>query len=1014
MRIHRLEIQAFGPFAGREEVDFDQLGSQGLFLLNGSTGAGKTSVLDAICYALYGQVPGARQGSGAALRSHHAADGVAPEVLCEFSAGGRRLEVRRSPDWMRPVKRGSGTTREQAKTQLREKTADGWDVKSTRNDEAATEIHQLLGMTMAQFTKVVLLAQGEFAAFLRATAEERQILLQKLFGTDIYRDVEQRLSTDAKVAQAEVAAGLAELKAAEQVGRSHAAAHLVDAEESALMGELEGVELFSYLRTRLEHLLASAQLEAEESQHHADALAALLQQSQARNTRHQALATARAEQQRLEELAQSAEQWRTRQEQHHQAQVLAPVLASAADAAEAASDADAAVIRMAQRVADNALAGPLLEGQGVNAGEEELEHLDRVLLTQVAVVDGALPDEALLAGKIEELAANQQSLEQARELARQHDAAAQDATARLVQLRAEQEQLRHGGQGVEQAQERAEQARKVVTSVEQYTEQCAVVERLSEAEHLAMDGYLTAKQEWLEAFDRRLGQAAGELASELVDGKPCLVCGSTVHPAPSPLAGSGAALVRLEKAAKKALDSAEGNAAQARTDLDEAKNLLAVLTERGGMADLQESRAAVELHEQTLAQASAAVAALAALAAEAEQLQLLAGTSQTEVVAATAEVAALQANHAALTREIAGLDARLEEVRDGFPSLTARREALLAAQQPVAKLLQALRHRAAAQRTRDQTHAALQSAVARSPFPDVAAVQEALLSAPEAEALETQLADYGHAVAVNAARLQAPDVVMAQEEAAARMDVPTEQALATLRDEVQDALMEARAQDRAWSLLGSAAAQVLTAQSAFVELDKAVAPLRERAQLVSALAEAVRGGGDNKLKMTLSSYVLAARLEQVAEAASLRLATMSDARYTLRHSDAKSGNRKSGLGLEVVDEWTGASRDTATLSGGESFMASLALALGLSDVVQHESGGLDIETLFVDEGFGSLDEQSLEQVMDALEGLRDGGRMVGLVSHVAEMKQRIPLHLQVHKGRNGSTLELTMAGMALC
>lgn len=162
--------------------------------------------------------------------------------------------------------------------------------------------------------------------------------------------------------------------------------------------------------------------------------------------------------------------------------------------------------------------------------------------------------------------------------------------------------------------------------------------------------------------------------------------------------------------------------------------------------------------------------------------------------------------------------------------------------------------------------------------------------------------------------------------------------------------------------------------------------------------------------MTLSSYVLAARLEQVALAASLRLATMSDARYTLRHSDAKKGNQKSGLGLEVVDEWTGISRDTATLSGGESFMASLSLALGLSDVVQQESGGLDIETLFVDEGFGSLDEQTLEQVMDALEGLRDGGRMVGLVSHVAEMKQRIPLHLHVHKGRNGSTVELKMAG----
>jgi exonuclease SbcC len=165
--------------------------------------------------------------------------------------------------------------------------------------------------------------------------------------------------------------------------------------------------------------------------------------------------------------------------------------------------------------------------------------------------------------------------------------------------------------------------------------------------------------------------------------------------------------------------------------------------------------------------------------------------------------------------------------------------------------------------------------------------------------------------------------------------------------------------------------------------------------------------------MSLNSYVLAARLEQVAAAASERLIAMSDGRYTLQHTDAKAARgAKSGLGLEVVDEWTGQRRDTATLSGGESFMASLALALGLADVVQQEAGGVDIETLFVDEGFGSLDEQSLEQVMDALEGLRDGGRVVGLVSHVAEMKQRISSQLQVIKNRNGSTVRIVDAAAA--
>jgi exonuclease SbcC len=217
----------------------------------------------------------------------------------------------------------------------------------------------------------------------------------------------------------------------------------------------------------------------------------------------------------------------------------------------------------------------------------------------------------------------------------------------------------------------------------------------------------------------------------------------------------------------------------------------------------------------------------------------------------------------------------------------------------------------------------------------------------------------------------------------------------------RDAELAAGLAEKSVRTLGAIAAN-------YAQLAEAGREPRERAQLLTAVAEAARGAGENNYRMSLNSYVLAARLEQVAVAASERLIGMSDGRYTLQHTDAKAARgAKSGLGLEVVDQWTGQQRDTATLSGGESFMASLALALGLADVVQQESGGVEIETLFVDEGFGSLDEQALEQVMDALEGLRDGGRVVGLVSHVGEMKQRISTQLQVVKGRNGSTLHIS-------
>lgn len=1014
MRIHRLEIQAFGPFAGREIVDFDHLGSQGLFLLNGSTGAGKTSVLDAIAYALYGRVPGARQGAQAQFRSHHAAEGVGPEVLCEFSAGGRRLEVRRSPEWMRPLKRGTGTTREQASTQLREKTADGWEVKSTRNDEAAAEIQELLGMSMAQFTKVVLLAQGDFAAFLRASAEERQTLLQKLFGTDLYKDLEARLGNDSKAAQTEVAAGLSQVMAAERLARSQAAQALstdaqsqdaaFETEPGESLEDFSGLELFGVLGDKLAAAVERARVQAESAQRRADSLADKVQESNDRRNRHEALTLALAEQTRLQGLAGDALQWRVDQDQHHAAQVLVSVMNQAVKTSAASDQAKRSVEVAAADLDANELAASVLDKPAAGATEAELEALDRELTTRLAAVAAAFPEELRLSNKTAELAAGEAELAQALAAQQQHTTDAAAATLRLAEVAGEQEELHQGGHNVDHAAQDAKQAVQLVTTIEDYQEQRKVVEELTETTTATRANALDAKEQWLDAFNLRLSQAAGELAAELIDGEPCPVCGSTVHPAPSPLASSGADLVKTEKATKKAFDSAEALAHNAHTQLSEATSALAVLAGRGGDGSLAEARAAVELKNAAHQAATEAVATLAALNTESVELRARLGTAQAGVLEATGTAASLRAGNESLVQELAALEEHLRIVRDGFDSLADRRAALTLAQAPGNALLHAVRQRATALAASSEAQAALVQAIDGSVFTDVPAAHAALLTAAEATELESKLSIHAKDVAVNTDRLAAPEVVAAKAEADAKMAPPTVEGLERLAGESANAKAQARQGELMLGLARSAQTQLADTESNFKVLEEAVAPLRARAQLLEGLANAVRGLGDNKLKMTLTSYVLAARLEQVAEAASLRLATMSDARYTLRHSDAKSGNKKSGLGLEVVDEWTGISRDTGTLSGGESFMASLALALGLSDVVQHESGGLDIETLFVDEGFGSLDEQSLEQVMDALEGLRDGGRMVGLVSHVAEMKQRIPMHLHVYKGRNGSTL----------
>jgi len=384
-------------------------------------------------------------------------------------------------------------------------------------------------------------------------------------------------------------------------------------------------------------------------------------------------------------------------------------------------------------------------------------------------------------------------------------------------------------------------------------------------------------------------------------------------------------------------------------------------------------------------------------------------------------IAAAESTQAAADSGIAKTESTLTEVQEQADALEGALRKLRAGYSTLGDRLTSLKESTALLERTDAARTSLEQARLRSKdarqqldqalpasgFESAAAARSVLLTAPEAAMLEAAI----RAGQDEAARVEE---LFASEELtlAARELEEVGPVQAGVLDQLraEDAAAE-RLTRQAVVAAGLAEKSVLTVRRIAGEYGRLAASgqgPRERAALLTAVADAARGAGDNTYRMSLNSYVLAARLEQVAIAASERLTGMSDGRYTLQHTDAKAARgAKSGLGLEVVDQWTGHRRDTATLSGGESFMASLALALGLADVVQQESGGVDIETLFVDEGFGSLDEQALEQVMDALEGLRDGGRVVGLVSHVPEMKQRISTQLQVVKGRNGSTLHIS-------
>ncbi|UKA52841.1 SMC family ATPase [Arthrobacter sp. FW305-BF8] len=1037
MRIHRLEISAFGPFAGTEEIDFDRLSAHGLFLLNGPTGAGKTSVLDAICYALYGSVPGARQ-DGKRLRSDHADSAAEPRVTCEFTARGRRFEVSRTPAWDKPSTRGrNGFTTQQAKTLLRERVAGAWVEKSGRNDEAGAEITALLGMDREQFTRVVLLPQGDFAAFLRSKASDRLDLLQKLFGTERFEAVERELGLQAARAVSEVAD--LEGRLALLVARARAEATALEVDPDAAPEPDGGPELLSWLESAASERASALAGDAASAEVQRRGCRERLEAGLAREDRRLKLAAALRRRADAEAAAPGLASAGAALDLHRKAELLGGQLKAVTAAesllarAERAADLAFAGVReavsssselpvmelavMEHRTAEHGTAkhGTVIEHSALaqHAAVDVAAELSR-LRSLAAVIGERLADEDRLGG----LHARAAGLGQRRqELTRSGD----DQAVRLLSLRTEVEALRAALEPLEQLAgesvlrtKEAAAADELVDVVRRYGIAAAACAAVTERHLKGREHHQELRRQWLDVREERLANAAAELASRLEHGAPCPVCGSPEHPEPVPAGDSVLGLAEKEERAKERSEAAERALAALEAELSEARQLVAVLAGQNGDTDPAEAAEAAQSAREAAAEAAAAVGELAASRSRQEELaERIEATEQLRVDL----LSQLAQTESALT-EIEGqsnaLESSLETLRAGHASLALRSDA-------VAQLVDILEQADAARSQLDQAAArlaeartGLDRALPEAGFASAAEARQALLPGTEAARLESAV-QAGRDEEVRLEELFASEeLVVAARERSAREDesgsTTTPADLVLLRTEAEQAAEAAKDIELAAGMARQAAQTLGRLRTEYGELAESGREPRERAELLKGLAEAARGSGDNSYRMSLNAYVLAARLEQVAIAASERLVAMSDGRYTLQHSDARAArNAKSGLGLEVVDEWTGRRRDTSTLSGGESFMASLSLALGLADVVQQEAGGVDIETLFVDEGFGSLDEQALEQVMDALEGLRDGGRVVGLVSHVGEMKQRIGSQLQVVKQRNGSTVHIVDA-----
>ncbi|GAB3265502.1 sbcc family protein [Arthrobacter pigmenti] len=1036
MRISRLEIQAFGPFAGREVIDFDELSSQGLFLLNGPTGAGKTSVLDAVCFALYGSVPGARQ-DGKRLRSDHAEAATAPEVLCRFTASGRTFEVVRSPAWQRPSARAAkGTTPEQAKTLLRELVDGVWEVKSTRNDEAAQEIIGLLGMNAKQFTRVVMLPQGQFAAFLRSDAKDRQELLQQLFGTERFKSVEEQLVDDAAQARqqlrdAESNIGFIMRKAADEAAKyaetPEAGVQPETGVEPAAGGELEaggdsvhraGADFPGGEEQQLEHWLAEASSKVE---------VAAKTSGQARNTaqgartEHQDLADRLTRFRKLEAARNAETALDGQRADHHArlerrrfhraAELLHGRLQAVDNATASLEECSTESGRLLRSLMEHPLLPSVFSGRqpasAQDPGLEAIETAKTEMDARLAVLEAQIPKEKELQDKEHRLAqldAKETELAAAEEKATRRseelDREIATASSRLEEHREVAGTLSHVS-----AEE--ERAKAVVAAVAERGRMLQQDKELTNRHQQLRQEHLDTKEHWLNLLRKRLEHAAGELAASLDDGAPCPVCGSTDHPQPSELVEAVRDSDRQEEEAKQEQEAAETRLQEAADALQAVRQQVAVLTAQGGDADPEEAAAAASAATSAAAAAAEAASRQQSVAAELETLRTEAESLRGQARQLSNDVAQTRAASKALQENVTALDGELRAARDGHATLQERVGTLQDCSRLMGKCLEGMRKEATAAEHLASVSAELNEAVDGSAFDTASVAREALLTPSEVEATDRKIDEYEAEQHRVRAALDDESVVRAARESDSGTTAPEEAEVSRLGARVEAAAAAAEEAVVAHRMLESSRRYLQRLQQELADALAEAGPVREHSRQLGELADLVRGTGENSYRMTLNTYVLAARLEQVAICATERLATMTSDRYGLVYDDSRAArNAKSGLGLQVVDEWTGQARDTSTLSGGESFMASLALALGLADVVQQESGGVDIETLFVDEGFGSLDEEALEQVMDALEGLRDGGRVVGLVSHVPEMKQRIPAQLQVLKDRNGSTLQV--------
>ena len=1021
-----LTIEAFGPYRDSVTLDFNELQNHSMFLISGPTGAGKTSILDAMVYALYGEPSGEVRKTDA-IRSDFAEPQHMTRVDFSFAIGEAQYRVERLPKQLVAKKRGTGMREQNASATVYEMKDGEWTVIATSATAIRDTIQRIIGFRKDQFLQVVLLPQGEFRKLLVASTSEREELLHTLFRTELYR----RLQDALKSAYDEAKSGIEE-----NVTKQSALLQSIPHDEEIPVLTIEHVR--ELLKDREPHR-DTLVVERNKAVDVVDQFNALRNEWALYNQVQQSLIEARnkldlvkereEERSSLSEKVQFLTSLTPTYELYKQFSDKQSVLKNLETALSDATKSVEVAIQQESKCT---------EAYEVLASHAETIQAKRTTLAQLRQQSEKFDELALLNQELTTLKSKLETRDREKSEAKlqaQHKLVA-DLEAELVEMR---KQFQVNSKALESIPHIQEQ----LSQLQRYSELLSEKHK-AQNDIDAKEGALATLDESvknstvrLERLEHLMAEGrAFELVHLVVDNEPCPVCGSTEHPQlaskpelyPTKEEVEEARAVRDGALQKRASEIGQKEALSVRLhELDEqVKDQVSKL--KSSIADFSE-----DTFDSTQQDLSSQMNRLTALRKDTEQLSEIITKNEHDLIEGKDKLAKLENDHNELLNDLHDVAVQISSVQakiDGLSKILPTTDLDVWHKQiesleteintydeqlKVCKSsLDAAKEQLNAKRGRLEI---LFTQVQEETKNLDGFYQEYVKSLQSISVSEDDFIDaLGDYKALDAFRTELHVLDETFSTAQAVYDAALKHAQSviepsdTVSDEVYDAAVEKRD-----NLVGSLAAwdketkHIETTLASLEELEKAMGEAREEVEFLSRLNDLANGGEQGFKNVTFERYVLGAILDEVVYAANLRLQKMSRSRYSLERSDYTSGGRgKQGLDLAVMDAFTGQSRPANTLSGGETFLASMALALGLADVIQSYAGGIHMDTMFIDEGFGTLDPDTLELAMETLVQLQSSGRLIGMISHVPELKTRLPAHLEVTRGDDGSTAKFVI------